>query len=109
MNRNQMEDWKKEYDGIPVPESAGFRARLGIKKAKQELYQNRITKILRNTGTAAAASLVVLMVAVNTNDALAPLIRIRPTVTKPRSRFQRWKWSRAGTAASTPRFKKTTN
>lgn len=71
MNRNQMEDWKKEYDGIPVPESAGFRARLGIKKAKQELYQNRITKILRNTGTAAAASLVVLMVAVNTNDALA--------------------------------------
>lgn len=71
MNRNQMEDWKKEYDEIPVPESAGFCTRLGIKKAKQELYQRRITKILRNTGTAAAASLVVLMVAVNTNDALA--------------------------------------
>lgn len=71
MKRNQIEDWKKEYDEIPVPESAGFRTRLGIKKAKQEIYQRRFTKVLRNTGTIAAASLVVLMVAVNTNEALA--------------------------------------
>ena len=71
MKRNQMEDWKKEYDEIPVPESAEFRTRMGIKKAKQEIYQRRFTKVLRNAGTVAAASLVVLMVAVNTNEALA--------------------------------------
>ena len=71
MKRNQMEDWKKEYDEIPVPESAKFRTRLGIKEAKKEIYQRRFTKVLRNTGTVAAAALVVLMVAVNTNEALA--------------------------------------
>lgn len=71
MKKNQIEDWKKEYDDIPVPESAAFRTRQGIKKAKQEIYQRRFTKVLQNTGTIAAASLVILMVAVNSNEALA--------------------------------------
>lgn len=71
MNRNQMEDWKKEYGNIPVPEAARFRIRQGIKQAKQERYQSRFTKVLQNTGIVAAASLVVLMVSVNSNEALA--------------------------------------
>lgn len=71
MKKNQMDGWKQEYDEIPVPEAAKFRMKQGIRKAKQEQYQHSFTRILRNTGTVAAASLVVLMVAVNTNEALA--------------------------------------
>lgn len=80
MNRNQMEDWKNEYDQIPVPEAANFRTRLGIKQARQELRQRMITRILRNTGTVAAASLAVLMVAVNTNEALAKSLEDVPVL-----------------------------
>lgn len=71
MKKDQMAGWKKEYDEIFVPQSAEFRTRSGIKKAKQEQLQHTIARTMRNTGTVAAASLVILMAAVNTNEALA--------------------------------------
>lgn len=80
MENNQMSHWKKEYDEIAVPEAAGFRIKTGIKKAKREQWRRSLTNCLRNTGTVAAASLVVLMVAVNTNEALAKSLEDVPVL-----------------------------
>lgn len=80
MENSRMNHWKKEYDEIAVPETAEFRIRLGIKKAKRERRQRTFIKGLRNTGTVAAASLVVLMVAVNTNEALAKSLEDVPVL-----------------------------
>lgn len=71
MKNKKIDQWKKEYSEIPVPQEAQFRIRQGIKQAKTDSYQRNIGRFLRNTGTVAAAAMVILMVVVNTNETLA--------------------------------------
>ena len=54
---NRMEDAKREYDNIPIPEELDSRVRAGIAQGKRR--SRRHGAALRTVGTAAACFVVV--------------------------------------------------
>ena len=59
---DKLESLKQEYNNIPVPEAAKARIMSGIQKGKtMNKKHNPFFRILRTTGTTAAAAVVCLL------------------------------------------------
>lgn len=71
MKENKMEQWKKEYEAIPVPGETKARVEAGIRQARGKKQPSRIIRSFRTAGAAAAACLILLTTAVNSSEALA--------------------------------------
>lgn len=69
--QKQMQQLKQEYEHIPIPPQAKTRIQAGIAQAKQEKKKINITRIFRNTGTTAAATLLAITALTNISPSIA--------------------------------------
>lgn len=80
MNRNEeMEELKKEYHQIEVPEETLEFMKKGIQKSKKERQQQKKMKIIRNWGIGMAAALTVVILP-NVNEQIANAMEKLPIV-----------------------------
>lgn len=81
---NRMEDAKKKYEDIPVPEALGQRVQAAVARSKKQQRKKRITRLFyRAAGrslTAAAAVVAVFTLMVNTNTVFADTVSEIPVV-----------------------------
>lgn len=76
----KIEDLKKEYDGVQIPEMAKERIKNGIERAKRERKILRIKEIAKKIGITAAAAMILLTVMVNVDPAIARAMEQIPVI-----------------------------
>ena len=78
---DKLESLKQEYNNIPVPEAAKARIMSGIQKGKtMNKKHNPFFRILRTTGTTAAAAVVALAIVTNVSPTIANAMTNLPVI-----------------------------
>lgn len=77
MNENRLDELKREYDSIPVPEELEFRVRASMEQAKKQAQPagaartRRRRPFWKSAGLTAAAAMLTLVVLVNSSSTVA--------------------------------------
>ena len=77
-NLDKLESLKQEYNEIPVPDAAKARILAGIKEGKRK--HSPFLRILRTTGTTAAAAVVALAIITNVSPTIANAMTNLPVI-----------------------------
>ena len=78
---DKLESLKQEYNNIPVPEAAKARIMSGFQKGKtMNKKHNPFFRILRTTGTTAAAAVVALAIVTNVSPTIANAMTNLPVI-----------------------------
>ncbi|MBS6645642.1 MAG: DUF3298 domain-containing protein [Clostridiaceae bacterium] len=75
-----MEEMKRKYEEIPVPDQALERIKKGIETGKKESKIIKISKYMKNTGVTAAAAVLAITVLTNVNPAIANAMEQIPVI-----------------------------
>lgn len=78
--RDQLEEFKTEYNKIPVPDAARERMAAGIGKAKKEKRVRFMVNFSKKTGLTAAAALLAITVMANLNPTTASAMEQIPVI-----------------------------
>lgn len=71
MNKESLESIKKEYMNPPIPPELESRIQKGLQQGRKQQQRNRFKKMIKRTGTLAAAATVLFTVALNSSPAFA--------------------------------------
>ena len=74
------ENWRQQYEEIPVPDEAKRRLEEGIRKAKEEKRNVIRLRLIKRVGGTAAAAMVALTVLVNASPAVAQAMERVPVI-----------------------------
>lgn len=74
------ENWRQQYEEIPVPDEAKRRLEEGIRKAKEEKRNVMRLRLIKRVGGTAAAAMVALTVLVNASPAVAQAMERVPVI-----------------------------
>ncbi len=74
------ENWRQQYEEIPVPDEAKRRLEEGIRKAKEEKRNVIRLRLIKRVGGTAAAAMVALTVLVNGSPAVAQAMERVPVI-----------------------------
>ena len=74
------ENWRQQYEEIPVPDEAKRRLEEGIRKAKEEKRNVMRLRLIKRVGGTAAAAMVALTVLVNGSPAVAQAMERVPVI-----------------------------
>lgn len=74
------ENWRQQYEEIPVPDEAKRRLEEGIRKAKEEKRNVIRFRLIKRVGGTAAAAMVALTVLVNASPAVAQAMERVPVI-----------------------------
>ncbi|MBT9777524.1 DUF3298 domain-containing protein [Clostridium sp. MCC353] len=75
-----MEEMKRKYEEIPVPDQALERIKKGIDMGKKENKIINLSKYMKNTGVTAAAAVLAITVLTNVNPAIANAMEQIPVI-----------------------------
>ncbi|WP_252198404.1 DUF3298 and DUF4163 domain-containing protein [Clostridium sp. MCC353] len=79
-NNKDMEEMKRKYEEIPVPDQALERIKKGIDMGKKENKIINLSKYMKNTGVTAAAAVLAITVLTNVNPAIANAMEQIPVI-----------------------------
>lgn len=79
-SNKDMEEMKRKYEEIPVPDQALERIKKGIETGKKESKIIKISKYMKNTGVTAAAAVLAITVLTNVNPAIANAMEQIPVI-----------------------------
>lgn len=71
MNEPCLDEWKRQYAAIPVPEELESRVRAAILRGKRERRRLRALRRVKNVASVAAAAVLVVAVLANTSQSFA--------------------------------------
>lgn len=74
------ENWRQQYEEIPVPDEAKRRLEEGIRKAKEEKRNVIRLRLIKRVGGTAVAAMVALTVLVNASPAVAQAMERVPVI-----------------------------
>lgn len=80
MKHDSLEQLKKEYMNVPIPEELDFVVKKALKESSKSMNRKNYFKRLRNSAASVAAAVVILTVSVNSSPVFARTLSEVPVV-----------------------------